>query len=637
MLTKLYSDGNAMPRIFKRIDGKDASAEGAFPADKTLHITVEVPRRLGASAVVLRLCRDGEADVDYPLTFTDTEAGVDRYTLSLPLSPLCGEEGRGLFFYEFLFLRGLDTLFTDTHNNVDFTLSTASATRFRLLVHRADFAVPTWFAESIMYHVFVDRFCRGEGKVGMREDAELNEDWETGIPQFPEIPGDRLSNHIHFGGNLWGVAQKLDYLQTLGVNVLYLSPVFRAYSNHKYDTGDYTVIDDLFGGEEAFDHLLAEAKARKMRVILDGVFNHTGDDSRYFDRYGKYNGTGAYSNPDSPYRDWFPFKNYPKDYESWWGIDILPKLNHSVESCREYFVGADGIGERYVKRGTTGWRLDVADELPNEFLDELCRRTKAIDPDVILIGEVWENAADKLSYGKRRRYFQGGQLDSVMNYPLRNGILEYLRYEDATVLGDTLVELYSSYPRSVCDSLMNLLGTHDTERILTVLGGIADETVCAEGYTNAELSVKRMTAEQRVSARKLLYLAAVLQFTVFGVPSVYYGDEAGMEGYHDPFCRMPYVWGREDQEILAFYKRLGQIRKTHAAFAGGDFRILVVQGGGIVYERKKGKDRVVIAVNRGKTPLRYRENGKWKDLLTDAPYGGVVDTDSAVILCKEDA
>ncbi len=594
-------------------DGTDVSRMGAFPCGEVLHLSVHCPRALGVTAVVLRLARDGEAETDTPFSFVSSNPDTltDHYELRLNTADLCGEEDNGLFYYRLLLVRHADTLFTDSRNNVDFDLVTHGGETFRLLIHSPDYAPPVWFGEGIMYHVFVDRFCRGEGETTRREGErapEIDPDWEGGIPQYASYPGAHLSNHVHFGGNLWGVAEKLEYLASLGVKVLYLSPIFEAYSNHKYDTGDYMKVDGGFGGEPALDHLLAEARARGMHVILDGVFNHTGDDSRYFDRYGLYkvagnSPVGALQDKKSPYRDWYFFNKYPTDYESWWGIDILPKLNQKHEPCRRYFTSKDGVCAHYVKKGISGWRLDVADELCNEFLDELRMSVKsASHGDAVIIGEVWENAADKIAYGERRRYFRGKQLDSVMNYPVRSGILAFMSYGEADLFYDTLTELYGSYPRAVSDALMNLIGTHDTERILTVLGSEPEDFDRA----NAILATAKISPVRRAAAVRRLKLASLLQFTVFGIPSLYYGDEVGMEGYHDPFCRKPFPWHEMETparaDILAHYRALGALRGS-PAFHGGDFRILDHGEHYIVYERvaTDGSDRVVVAAHRGMT------------------------------------
>lgn len=628
MLNKIAM--SAMPTITKTVNNADASARGAFAVGERIKITVDAPRKLGASAVVLRICKDGERDVDYPLTFIKTEAGEDRYRIEIDTEELCCGEGRGLFFYEFLFVRGVDTLFTVTRNQVDFTLETYSAERFVLLVHEKDFETPSWFHGRVMYHIFVDRFCRGGGEIAMRDNVIINEDWDNGIPQYAKKNGDKLANNMFFGGNLWGIAEKLDYLKSLGVGVIYLSPIFRSYSNHKYDTGDYLEIDGMFGGEAAFCHLIEKAREADIRIILDGVFNHTGDDSKYFDKYGTYGGIGAYSNPESPYRDWFCFRKYPKEYEAWWGIGILPKLNPACEEIRHFLAGKGGVAEKYVRMGIGGWRLDVADELTNEFLYELRDTVKgASDDQAVLIGEVWENAALKEAYGIRRRYFYGKQLDSVMNYPVRNGILRFLLEGDAEFLGDVLKEIYATYPKTVCDSLMNLLSTHDTERILTVLGEGLERN---EQESNDVLAKKRLTAKQAIQGEVRLKIASVLQYTVFGIPSVFYGDEAGLEGYHDPFCRRPYPWGREKQSILEHYRQLGKIRKEHAVFAEGTFGMDCAENGVIVYHRENQDERIVVIANMSKDPYAYHTNAEAVDLLTARAFDGIVLPESAVIL-----
>ena len=588
-------------------DNRDVTCLGAFPKGETLRFTVTCPRTLGASAVVLRINRDGEAEQDTPFEFVseDVNTLTDTYELSLDTAALCGDEPSGLFYYRLLFVRRSDTLFSNSINNVDFELTSYGGCPFRMLVHETTYMTPDWFGDGVMYHVFVDRFAKGEGEIHRREGErapEINPDWEEGIPQYPEYPGAHLTNHIHFGGNLWGVAEKLDYLASLGVKVIYLSPIFEAYSNHKYDTGDYMTVDGGFGGEPALDNLIAKANEYGMKIVLDGVFNHTGDDSRYFNRYGLYPTVGAVQDEDSSYYDWYHFRKFPDEYESWWGIPILPKLNHQTEACRRYFTGEGGVCAHYVKKGIGGWRLDVADELCDEFLDELRASVKSAVPntDPVIIGEVWENAADKVAYGNRRRYLQGKQLDSVMNYPVRSGILAFVRDCDAELLYHTLTELYASYPRCVSDALMNLIGTHDTERILTVLGADWEDY----DKPNDELATLRLTPEKREQAARLLKLASTLQFTVFGIPSVYYGDEVGMEGFHDPFCRFPFPWHDLNDptraDLLTHYRALGELRKS-PAFHGGDFRILHHGESHIAYERvaKDQTDRVIIAVHRG--------------------------------------
>lgn len=617
-------------QLHRFADGRPADMHGAFPVGTRLSLCALVPRRLGVGAVVLRLFPDGGEGRDMPFSFQRTERGTDEYRLTLETDSLCADGEGGLFFYELLFLRGADTLFSDSVDNVSFTLSSESANRFRLLLHRAEFHTPAWFRGGTMYQIFPDRFFRGEGEAVLREGASLEEDWENGIPQYAQKPGDPLANDLFFGGNLWGVAQKLDKLAKLGVTVLYLNPIFEAFSNHRYDTGDYERVDPLLGGEAAFDHLVREAHARGMKILLDGVFNHTGDDSRYFNRRGRYAELGAQQSEQSRYADWYSFGETREDYAAWWGIKILPRLNQHNPDCRRYFTGEDGIARQWLRRGADGWRLDVADELPDVFLDELREAVKSEDPDALILGEVWENAAEKVAYGERRRYFGGRQLDSVMNYPFRNAVLALLTRGDVEAFCRILTEIYSSYPKEAADSLMNLLGTHDTERILTVLGaGVG----ASDGRSNAELSVKRLTPEQRQMAVTRLKVASLLQFTVYGVPSIYYGDEAGLEGYRDPFCRMPYPWGREDGELLSHYRALGRLRQEHSALRDGEFRFLWREEHAFAFLREDENERLTVVVNVGEKPYAIPDHTRYADAITSEPAPRTLPPCSAIVLC----
>lgn len=621
MLPKFHTDcdfSGCAVQIQKCVQGEDASVLGAFSFGTEIVFSLQVARALGSRAVVLRLfpddlpcdCSEGEATapladdnqapyIDYPLTFVTTAKGNDEYTLTLKTQSLCHDRQWGLFYYEFLFLRGTDTLFTDSVNNVDFTLSRESASRFRLLIYEPDFKTPLWFRGGVMYHIFVDRFCRGKGPVTLRQGSVWDPDWDGGHVQYNEYPGAPLANNQFFGGNLWGIIEQLDALQLRGVTTLYLSPIFDAASNHKYDTGDYETVDPFFGGEAALSRLLTESARRGMHVILDGVFNHTGDDSRYFNRYGHYPDLGAYQSPASPYANWYTFLQYPDRYDCWWDVPILPRLNGNNPEVRDYFASEPGIAPTRIRQGISGWRLDVADELSNEFLDQFRQATHRAgalrEEQPLIIGEVWENAADKIAYGKRRRYFSGRQLDSVMNYPLRHALIAFVKEGDATRLYDTLVELYSSYPTQVCHCLMNLLGTHDTERILTVLG---DPNI-DDDRTNEQLADAHLDRTQYRTAVRRVKLAAAVLYTVYGVPSVFYGDDVGMQGHRDPFCRRPYPWGHEDLDLLAYFTCLGQLRAAHSVFADGAFRVLAHTPHALVYERKNASERLIIAANAG--------------------------------------
>ena len=463
---------------------------------------------------------------------------------------------------------------------------------------------------GIIYHIFVDRFNKG-GPSTQKPGAIIDDDWRV-IPEFPLYPGAPLKNNHFWGGTLWGVADKLDYLKSLGVNTIYLSPIFDAASNHKYDTGDYMTVDSMFGGDDAFVNLIDKAKEREIGIILDGVFNHTGSDSLYFNREGNYDSVGAYQSPLSDYFSWYDFQNYPDKYTSWWGIDILPRIHPDKPSCRKYFVGKGGVIEKYARLGIDGFRLDVADELSDDFISKIKNVLNRYNKHSVLYGEVWEDASNKIAYDVRKKYYLGEELDGVMNYPVRKGIIDFLTRYDSSSLEYALTDIMDNAPSRVRNMQMNLLGTHDTERILTVLGGEK-----SDGRSNEYLSKKRMNDLERGTAKRRLRMAYTILATIPGLPAIFYGDEAGLEGYQDPFNRMPYPWGREDQNLISFYKSIGSIRSSNSVYKEGDFNLLYIDSNTLVFERYDEKYSYVTFVNNSKQERIVEFSGVAQALIFD--------------------
>ncbi|MBO4229821.1 MAG: glycoside hydrolase family 13 protein [Clostridia bacterium] len=601
-----------------------------------LEMDVCLPPDLGASEGILRIERDDDGAI---LRFPIANCGAGRFTASLQASSLCQGEESGLFFYrmEFETVRGHCFFCKDPVRPFPvLRFEDREISSFQLTVTSPGYRTPEWARGGILYQVFVDRFCRGSERmeqygvsVPRRKDALYNPDWENGVPQHAERPGGEVPNNEFFGGTLWGVAQKLPYLASLGVNILYLSPVFQAYSNHKYDTGDYERIDPGFGGDDALDDLIREAERFRIRIVLDGVFNHTGDDSRYFNRKGTYPDTGACQSRESPYFGWYRFQSYPDRYDCWWGVKTLPAIRSGSDSVREYFCGENGIIAHWMRKGIWGWRLDVADELADSFLFAVRSRVKSENPDALLWGEVWEDASFKVAYGKRRRYFRGKQLDSVMNYPFRKGILEYLRTGNCSGLSETVEVLLRHYPDGAVRMMMNLLGTHDTERILTALAGSE-----AGNRTNDELAEESLSEEEKRTGVQLLMTASLLQFTLPGIPCIYYGDEVGAEGYGDPLNRKPFPWGKENRDLQEWYRRLGRIRRGHPCFSDGIYRLITAGNGIFHFALTDSAEHLEICVNRGtetySLPYGYR------DLFSETEHacGGAVSPGSFLLLQK---
>ena len=595
----------------------DVTDSAAFSADDTLTLRVSVPRALCASSAFLKLYRDDDMSVcEHPAALTEFADAGDVFSVTLTLRELC-LDGSGLFYYTF----GLETpygmLYTARDGSI--TPDRAGVSNTQMTVYESGYDTPSRFAGGIMYQIFVDRFSDGGRPIQPSDGTgRYDPNWENGVPEYADVPGGDVANNQFFGGNLWGVADKLDYIASLGVDTLYLCPIFEAASNHKYDTGDYTKVDERFGGDEALGHLIAECKSRGMKLILDGVFNHTGADSRYFNKFRRYPGAGAYNSKRSRYYKWYTFEDYPDEYRCWWGVKILPAVNSSDPSWRS-FICRDVI-RHYLKKGIDGWRLDVADELADSFLDDLRTAAKEENPDALILGEVWEDASNKVSYDRRRRYFRGSQLDSVMNYPLGEAIIDFVRSGDASRLTSTARELWAHYPACVSRVLMNFLGTHDTERILTVLADAGTKQM-----TNAKLAEFRLSPDQRTLAKKRLMTAWALLAAFPGIPCIYYGDEAGMEGGRDPFNRMPFVWGREDTELLAFYRKIGKIRRAEPLFASGRAEIAETGGSGrFLMQRWNEAGQLSVAVNLSDQPWELEFECDVHALITDTACGSAV-------------
>lgn len=484
---------------------------------------------------------------------------------------------------------------------------------FLLTIYDESYHTPDWFKGGVMYQIFPDRFYK-KGTMPDIKGRIRRDDW-GGLPSYKPNEKGKVLNNDFFGGNLRGITEKLSYLEALGVTTIYCNPIFEAASNHRYDTSDYEQIDPFLGTEEDFSELVESAKAKGIRIILDGVFNHTGDNSLYFNKYGEYPSLGAYQSKDSPYYSWYSFQTFPDKYDSWWGIDVLPEVNESSESYQKFLFEEGGVLKKWLRFGIGGYRLDVADELPDFFLQKLRRSVKEENDDALIIGEVWEDASNKIAYSKRREYLQGFELDSVMNYPWKEAIIRYIQTGNALELLHSVRVILNHYPKQTVDCLMNILGTHDTARILTVLGGIycrnKDEMASDAAF---------LSEEAKQNAIEKLKTAVVLQYTLPGVPCVYYGDENGMEGHIDPFCRRCFDWGNQNENLMSFYAQMGALRKRYKkTFKDGAFVELACQDGLLFYKRT-GETDVYVCVNHSPKGFLLKLSESYIDCLTNERY-----------------
>ncbi len=603
---------------------------GAFSTDDKLRFTVRF-NDLDPEAVEILIHKDAwNSGKTIYRSISLKKVKAMLFTVELSMGGLLSvwDNEPGLFYYQYRVRYQNECLCYGGENPTELVRIKDNIGERQLLIYSSGYETSKSYSEGVTYHIFVDRFCRS-GRSRVKKGAVLDENWDNGIPQFGEFPGAYVENNVFFGGDLWGIAEKLDYIESLGVRTIYLSPVFDAYSNHKYDTGDYLKVDAMFGGNAALADLCKKAKKHGIQIILDGVFNHTGSDSVYFNQKGKYKSVGAYQSKESPYADWYTFRDFPDDYECWWGIKIMPRVNSHNQQFRDFVCSK--FLPKWMKKGVSGWRLDVADELDNDFLDDFRTAVKSNNPDGVIIGEVWEDATDKVSYSCRRRYLCGGQLDSVMNYPLRKAVINFVKNGEFSDLVRYTEGTYRRYPKCSSDNLMNFLGTHDTERILTLLGGED-----AGNKSNDELSKIKMTSVERETAVPKLKISYGIIAGLPGSPSIFYGDEVGIEGYRDPFCRRPFPWNNMDENLLDFYQRIGRIRRENGIFKDGLFRILYVDSNVFIYERipfeSTDNCKIVVAASVGgrlilKTSTECNE-------LTENSMGQKFIVDNSVIYLK---
>ena len=457
---------------------------------------------------------------------------------------------------------------------------------YQVTVYDPEYTTPEWLRNGIMLQIMVDRyFCRGERDVRKLPPASyyhIHWDDTPALAINDDRYGDNVNND-YFGGNLRGVMEKLDYIQSLGVTVIYFNPIFKARSNHKYNTGDYRTIDPAFGAEADFKALCRAAKRRGIRVILDGVFSHTGSDSVYFNRDGHYGPGGAYNDPESPYAQWYRFRRWPDDYESWWGFKTLPNVDENNPAYRDFIIdGEDSVAAHWLRAGASGWRLDVADELPMDFIRSLRRRIRREKPDAALIGEVWEDPTRKIAYDEMRCYCLGDTLDSVMNYPLRGMILDFLCCRmGAVAFVRRLENMRETMPPPFLYSQMNLLGSHDTPRAINMFADIGDMSPDRPFRRPLQLS----RDDYQRGCRRLLAGWALINMLP-GMPCLYYGDEAGMTGMADPYCRGTYPWGHEDVALRERFRAIMNLRTQSPAMRTGAMKLSAVGVDVVIVERR---------------------------------------------------
>lgn len=583
----------------RKIEYKDKIR--AIATDEKVKLRIIVPRSMKCCGATLCVVKENESPAYYSMFWAgmcgdDNEYWELHFFATTP----------GLYWYHF----ELDTPWGRSFvRNVgrgvgDFAPDPSD---FQQTVYDKNFKTPDWLKGGIIYQIFPDRFySSGTEKHDVRPSRVMRR-WGD-EPFWREEQMNGIWNNDYFGGDLKGIEEKLLYLANLGVTCIYLNPIFEANSNHRYDTADYEKIDPLLGTEDDLKSLCKTAREQYgISIILDGVFSHTGCDSKYFNIYSNYDDVGAYNSKESPYYPWYKFINWPDEYHSWWGIKLLPEVIEETPEYREYICGKNGILRKWLKCGISGWRLDVADELPDVFLDDLRRAVKDENSDAVIIGEVWEDATTKLAYGERRRYLLGEQLDSVMNYPFADAVLNFVKFANADAFIDSVMSIIEKYPPQVTNVLMNHIGTHDTERAITRLAGEN-----CEGYgRHWQHEHNKLSDYDYYRGVSMMKIASLIQYTLPGVPSLYYGDEIGMQGMKDPFNRACMDWYEPNTELHRWYKRLGEIRRGCKAFERGSFVPIYCSYKTVAYLRSGDNNEVLVAVNLDENAVDINVGNRW--------------------------
>ncbi len=577
---------------------------GAVKQFENVHFKILLPRELKCRKAKLKIYLDGQ---NTPIFNNMFWCGMnDSSEETWECHQMFKESGIYWYSFELETDFGIKIIGKNQNNSSGILGSNIS---WQITCYDKNFSTPDWLYGGIMYQIFPDRFFKArENRILENSNRELHSNWGD-LPNYLPDKNGEYHNNDYFQGDLLGVVEKIPYLKELGVTCVYLNPIFLSSSNHRYNTADYSKIDPLLGTKDDFKLLCQKLKENNIKLILDGVFSHTGSDSIYFNKYNNFDSVGAFNSKESKYFNWYKFNNWPDDYSSWWGIKSLPEVNEENESFNEFINGKDGIAKNWIRKGASGWRLDVADELPDIFLEKFRKAVKEENPDAVIFGEVWEDASNKISYEHRRKFLLGKQLDSVMNYPFKDAILGFVSGKDGRDMMEIILSILENYPKPTIPLLMNSLSTHDTIRAITFLAG--------EPYNSQDRiwqASHKLSDSQRKLGIKLMKLASGIQFTLPGIPCIYYGDEVGLEGYLDPFNRKCFPWNNENLELLNWYKYLSNLRKNKREIFSGKFYPCYNDKNILSYVLE-GKDSSILCVfNSSKKQKELRLNTHYNNL-----------------------
>lgn len=621
------------------------SGKGAINLGQSCTISLRISNDLGfvQNAKIIMYKQGCSIPKEFDMSYERTKGNFSFFNATVSLDEI------GVYYYAIsLNLNGNSLWIKKNPKSCLPCITTEDFPFWRITVCEKEFKVSDGFKGGIIYHIFVDRFARDNSVPIVQNlpqivDRILHENWDEFPIWMPDENGE-VKNNDFFAGNLRGIQKRLKYLKSLGVTIIYLSPVCESQSNHRYDTGDYENVDPYLGSNEDLKKLCDSAHKLGMKVILDAVFNHTGNYSRYFNADGRYpDSIGAIKGIDSPYYNWY--KKWQGMFSYWWDFKNLPVIEANNEEWQHFLFSAEGVINNWFKLGIDGLRLDVADELPDFFIEKIRETVLKNKQDCFLIGEVWENATTKEKDGNLRNYLLGHGLDTVMNYPWTDAILRYVRFGDFKKFKSKVLEILNDYPQDAIFSAMNALSTHDITRAMTTLQaeGIEQnrEWVWDVPYFGDARKTRqwqydndKLEGKNYKEAKKKFKIATIIQYFLPGNVSIFYGDEVGLYGYKDPFNRKPYPWNYRDKDLLKFFRTLGKIRKEYEFLRGADFEFIRLDEEILAFKRSSSEGSIYVVVNRSKNTheiempeIRYRGKIIFSinyNACVIGPYGAIV-------------
>ena len=589
-------------------------------------VTLELPIQNGWFEEVYFILKKGNDIIPYKLKHKKNENGKVIFEGEIPI------ETRAIYNYYFSYLQDGIRMFFKKENIVEDNRIIPD----EMWKMSVNFDVPEWAKGKIMYHIFVDRFKRGniDPLVEMPR-RNIYKTWDEELKIGPDQNG--IWNNDFYGGDLKGIIEKLDYIQSLGASIVYLSPIVHSQSNHRYDSADYENVDPYVGNNEDLKLLCQEAHKRGMKIVLDAVFNHTGNDSKYFNEYGTFDEIGAYQSKESKYFPFYKSSQYGENtsFEYWWGMTNLPVCNGYSKEWQDYIVGKNGIIDQWFKLGIDGLRLDVADELTDDFIEKIRIAVKRNKVDGFILGEVWKNPMRM-----NRGYIESGKgMDSVMNYSLIDALIRYFKYGDVDKISYIIQDIKREYPDDTINTLMNFTSTHDISRAINIFGAneFQEQGEWAWNPKNNDLNYcknYKLTNDEYKFAKALYEAYSLGIATLPGIMSIFYGDEVGVEGLGNLANRKPFPWEKEDQELLEHFRKIGNLKISEKFLETASLNVLEINPKCLMFERVGENEKALVAINRTgeeqniEMPDEYRDGKTIYSLKKSrfghlGPYGGL--------------